>query len=337
MNFSEYIKDKFPACAIMLVSSLVIFVFMAAFHVSVQLIIAVGVILLIAVVSIVLLDYLNRKKFYDDIIEKLDVLDKKYLISEMIENPDFYEAQLLREILEVANKSMCDNVAQYRSESRDFREFIEMWIHEVKLPIASLQLMLHNNRSEITPKAAEQLRRIDGYTDTVLYYARSENAEKDYLIKEVSLKTFAKNAVVKNREDILLHNIRITTEALDVAVVTDGKWLEFILTQLISNSIKYTSPDRDSEIRIYAEESDRLVKLHFIDNGIGIPEHDLPYIFDKSFTGENGRLRSKSTGMGLYIVKNLCEKLGNTIEAQSVTGEYTEFIITFAKNDFYKM
>jgi signal transduction histidine kinase len=118
--------------------------------------------------------------------------------------------------------------------------------------------------------------------------------------------------------------------------MTDGKWLGYILGQLISNSLKYFSDTREPEIHISAADEQDCVKLCFCDNGIGIPAADLPRIFDKSFTGENGRTSAKSTGMGLYIVKNLCEKLGHRIEVSSEFGVYTEFIITFAKNDYYK-
>ena len=183
-------------------------------------------------------------------------------------------------------------------------------------------------------RAEEQLRKIDAAVDTVLYYARSENAQKDYLIKKVSLKRAVSDVAVKNREEILLHGIGLKTRGLDVSVMTDGKWLEYMLCQFLTNSIKYMSKECVPEIVISAEEMPEAVTLHFCDNGIGIPQGDLPYVFEKAFTGENGRVHSKSTGMGLYIVKNLCEKMGHRIAVRSVRGEFTEFSIAFSKNDF---
>ncbi|MBP5580288.1 MAG: sensor histidine kinase, partial [Ruminococcus sp.] len=173
--------------------------------------------------------------------------------------------------------------------------------------------------------------------DQVLYYARSGSAEKDYIIKETSLKRIVANAALKNREDIQLAGASVETEGLDISVMTDGKWLEFMLGQFIANSLKYTVEGRSTVMSISAEELTDRVLLRFRDNGIGIPEKDLPRVFDKSFTGENGRLYAKSTGMGLYIVKSLCEKLGHSISVTSQQGSYTEFTIAFAKNDFYKM
>lgn len=336
MRFFDYIKDRLTAIVIMVFAVIVIVIFMAAFRTPLELICAVVLVIALAACAACTFDYLRRRTFYDKLIGNLDELDRKYLISEMIEEADFYEARLIADILKAANKSMCDNVAYYKNENRSFREFVELWVHEVKLPVSSLALMLHNDGNSDN-KAAEQLRRIDSAVDTVLYYARCENAEHDYIIKEISLKTAVKNAVIKCREDIQLNNITLDVNVPDISVMTDGKWLEFMLVQLISNSIKYRNENRESIIKITAEEGAESVNLHFYDNGIGIPKSDLPYIFDRSFTGENGRIRSKSTGMGLYIVKNLCEKLGHSVCADSQQENFTEITITFGKNDFYKV
>ena len=141
------------------------------------------------------------------------------------------------------------------------------------------------------------------------------------------------------REDVLTkNNIDFQVENADADVCTDSKWLEFILNQIISNSIKYRDEKKTdgSVIKIYVVKNDKSTVLNIYDNGIGIPAADLPRVFDKSFTGENGHAYSKATGMGIYIVKNLCEKLGHKITIESVKGEYTLVSIEFFKNDFYK-
>ena len=251
----------------------------------------------------------------------------------MTEKPEFYDGKLLNEVIREADKSMCEHIAEYRHQSEDFREYIELWVHEIKLPVASLQLMCHNDGIS---RYSEQLKRIDGYIENVLYYARSENAEKDYIIKEISLKRIFADTAIKNREALQEQNVSIRTENLDVSVMTDGKWLEYIFVQLMSNSLKYFSSEREPEIFVYAENKSDRVIFHFRDNGIGIPEQDLSKIFEKSFTGENGHHHAKSTGMGLYIVKKLCDKLGHGISAASAEGEYTDIIITFGKDNFHK-
>ncbi|MCH5193918.1 MAG: sensor histidine kinase [Oscillospiraceae bacterium] len=336
MRFTEFFRDRYFTYISCALTFAVMLVFMKAFHIQIQLIIIIGVIFWLMVIIGETWEFLRKRKFYNDLFDKLDSLDKKYLISEMLMSPGFYEGQLLCEILHQTDKSMYENAAEYRRSASEFREFIEMWVHEIKLPVSSLLLMTHNNKSEFSGKALEQLRRIDGYTDTVLYYARSENAEKDYLINDVSLKRTVSNVAVKNRESLLLRDVSLHTEGLDVNVLTDGKWLEFILGQLLSNSLKFFPEGRNAEIKISAEKFQDRTVLRFRDNGIGIPENDLPYIFEKSFTGENGRLGAGSTGMGLYIVKNLCSRLGHEISVNSIKNEFTEFEIIFTKNDFYK-
>ena len=197
--------------------------------------------------------------------------------------------------------------------------------------------MNHNQKKKIDKRYVEQIRKIDDYVDQILYFVRSENAEKDYLIKETNLKKVINNVAMKNKDDLLENNINFLVEAKDVMVLTDSKWLEYIINQIVSNSIKYIRNEVDSIIKLQVEDLTNQINLHIYDNGIGIPEKDIRRVFEKTFTGENGRNRSKSTGMGLYIVKKLCEKLGHKIIIESVQNEYTEVIIAFSKNDFYKM
>ncbi len=335
MKITDYLKDRWWFYLAAAIPFGMILLFLTAYRVSDQLIAYISVIYLLFIVIEELIGFCRKREFYNELAEKLEVLDKKYLIHEMLHRPSFLEGEIIYDALYEANKSMCENVAEYRRSSTDFREFIEIWVHEVKLPVASLQLMAHNHKDELGDKFMEQLRRIDGYTDQVLYYARSENAEKDYIIKPVSLKRAVANTALKNREDLQLAGASIETEGLDVNVMTDGKWLEFILGQFTANSLKYKSADRELVINVSAENMPDKVLLHFRDNGIGIPERDLPRVFEKSFTGDNGRSYAKSTGMGLYIVKSLCERLGHSISVSSEQGSFTELTIVFAKNDFY--
>lgn len=333
MKLTDFIKDRVPGYLIAFFGLGLLLLFLYTYRVSYALIIAGVIIFTVCLTTEELWAFMRRKSYYDKLIGQLEQLDKKYLITEMLDKPSFLEGKILEYVLEQTNKSMCDSVAEYRRSDGDFREFIEMWVHEVKLPVASLLLMAHNHRDEFGEKANEQLRRIDGYTDQVLYYVRSENAEKDYLITDVSLKRAFSGTAIKNREDLLLRNAELTAHDLDHTVKTDSKWLEYILGQLIANSLKYASEERQLSIEVWAEEESGTVKLHFRDNGIGIPAADLPDIFRKSYTGENGRTHSKSTGMGLYIVKSLCDRLGHKVEVSSEKGEWTEFVFTFCSDE----
>lgn len=334
MSFIKFLKDKFVAYVIYGLALCFNIIFLSAFNVPIPAIVIASSIIILAFIIVQLWDFFRRKNYYDRLLRCINDLDKKYLISEMQVTPNFYDGQILYEVLYEANKSMYEHIKEYSQENTEFQEYIELWVHEIKIPVSRLQLMCHNDGNT---KYSVQLQCIDDYIENVLYYVRSRNAEKDYIFKEISLKRVFADVALKNREELQLRGVKIKAENLDVYVVSDSKWLFYIINQLMGNSMKYFSAERIPEITIFAEEKSDRVIFHFRDNGIGIPSSDLPYIFEKSFTGENGHIRAKSTGMGLYIVRNLCKKLGHDVSVESIQGEYTEIIISFGKNDFHKM
>ncbi len=328
MKLTDFIKGRIPAYLMIALAWVLMLIFLSAFHVQAQAAVMISVLLWLGAGIAEVWEYLRKKQFYDKLLHSLNELDQKYLLPEMTGEPGFCEGKILCEVLRETDKSMCEQIGMHRRASAEFREYIELWVHEIKLPVASLQLMCHNDGNA---KYAEQLKRIDDYIESVLYYARSRNAEKDYLIKPVPLKRVFADTAIRNREELQQRGISLSTDNLDTEVMTDAKWLGFIFGQLMNNSMKYGA----DEITVTAEDTHEATVLRFRDNGIGIPESDLPYIFEKSFTGENGRTHSKSTGMGLYIIRQLCAKLGHSITAESVQGEYTEIVITFGKNDLF--
>ena len=334
MRLSDYLRNRRTAYGIELAGLALALLFLHVFDTPWRGVLISMVLLVMGVVVAEVYEYARRKTFYDHLMQRLEDLDQAYLVAEMVEEPSFYEGKALCEAMHVASRSMNDHVEQYRRESRDFREFIELWVHEIKLPVAGLQLMAHNDGNE---RYATQLARIDDMVQSVLYYARSESAEKDYVIRETSLaRTFA-NVALKNRDELLERGVMIETEGLDVKVMTDGKWLEYMLGQLMANSVKYASPERDLIIRVSAEDLDDRVAMHFRDNGIGIAPEDLPHIFEKSFTGTNGRIGQNSTGFGLYIIDKLCSRLGHQVRAASEQGQWTEVTISFGKNLLFEL
>ena len=337
MKFGKYLFDKFIEIVFVLFGYIIILMMLFAFKVPSEAIIGITIVFAIICIVVILTGYLKRIRFYNHLINNVDKLDKKYLVLEMLNKPSFYDGEILYEVLYDINKSMNENVKKYEISLTDFKEYIELWIHEIKLPIASLTLMSHNQKNKIDKRYEEQIKRIDDYVDQILYFVRSENAEKDYLIKETNLKKIINTVAMRNKDDLLENNISFIVEAQNEMVLTDSKWLEFIINQIVSNSIKYTRDDVDSIIKLKVEEHSKQIDLHIYDNGIGIPAKDIKRVFEKTFTGENGRNRSKSTGMGLYIVKKLCDKLGHKIIVKSVQNEYTDIVISFSKNDFYKI
>lgn len=336
MKLSEYLIDKIGDILIFIFGLFTIIMLLIAFKAEPSLIFTIIFINCIIFLSIILIDYFRKKKFYSNLLNNVENLDKKYLILEMIEKPGFYEGKIFYELLYEINKSMIENVKEYSLSINEFKEYVEMWIHEVKIPISSLVLLSHNHKNELSKKYEEQIRRLDNYIDQILYYVRSENVEKDYIIKGTSISSVIKSVALKNKDDLIENDIELDVKVNDENVLTDSKWLEFMLNQIINNSIKYRNQDKKACIKITTEKIDNKVTLSIYDNGIGIKKSDLPQIFNKSYTGDNGRKVAKSTGIGLYIVKKLCEKLSHKLDVESEYGKFTKVQITFYENDFYK-
>ncbi len=335
MKLKYYLKDKFYFFIVTTLSYFIILLILLAFKLDQSLMIAITLILLVTNLSLLFIDYFRKQKFYTDLLANIEKLDQAYLVLETLNSPEFYEGKLLHQALYEINKSMNEVVKQKRDQLNDFKEYIEMWIHEVKIPLASLCLMLNNRENGLDSKTKNTLKRLEDYVDQVLYYVRSENAEKDYLIKPTNLAKLIKNVGLKNMDDLLMHKVNYIVENVDYTILTDSKWLEFILNQIINNSIKYKKDIENSYIKISAFENVEKTVLTIEDNGIGIKASDLKQVFEKTFTGSNGRKRNSSTGMGLFIAKNLCRKLGHKIEIESVYQEFTKVSITIAKNQYY--
>lgn len=276
----------------------------------------------------------RKKKFYDSFSETLDSMDLKYLIHEMEIDGNFLEARKMLEFLYDIDKSMKEEITSLTQKNQDFRNYIEMWIHEIKIPLSNLVLLFHN-KEEDESKYTSQITRIEEYIEQVLYYVRSEMVEKDYLIKTHDLKKIVSEVVKRNKDAFIYGGISLDIQ-VQGNVLTDDKWLKFILNQILSNSLKYKR-EENAQIVIRTEVIGTQTFLKIRDNGIGILDSDLPRVFEKSFTGVNGRNLGSSTGMGLFICKGLIEKLGHQIKIHSKVNEFTEVTIVFSHTDFYEV
>ena len=335
MKFGSFLKDRLYSIIIALFCYFIILLVLLAYKSDKAIVIAITIILLVTYILLFLTDFFRKQKFYTDLLTNIENLDKAYLVLETLNRPEFYEGELLCQALYEIDKSMNENVRIEKEQLLDNKEYIEIWIHEVKRPLASLVLTLNNQKNILDRKTKNILKRLEDYVDQVLYYVRSENAEKDYFIKEVNLSKVIKNVGIKNMDDLLDNKVEFIVDKTNYKVFTDSKWLEFILNQIINNSIKYKRNIDNSYIKIYVKDNLDTTVLIIEDNGIGIKSSDIRQVFDKTFTGTNGREKTTSTGMGLYIAKNLCKKLGHKIEIESKENEYTRVFITFAKNKFY--
>ena len=232
---------------------------------------------------------------------------------------------------------MLENVNSYKQLQEDYKEYIELWIHEIKIPIATSKLIIENNKNEITKSIDEELDEIENYTEQALFYARSNTANKDYIVTKSNLKEIVNGAILKSKRALLSNKVSIELHNLEKEVFTDSKWATFIINQIIQNSIKYSKKE-NKKIEIYAKSNNENIILYIKDNGIGIKKGEITRVFEKGFTGENGRIiNKKSTGIGLYLCQKLCNKLGLGIELNSEKNIGTEVRIIFPKSSYIEL
>lgn len=333
MRLIDYLKDKIIPIAIYVLLIFSVELMLVIFEVNIFLIVYIPLFITISTLVVFFYDYFRRCNYYNNLISNIEKLDKKFLVQEMIKKPNFLDGRIFYESMRDINKSMLENVNTYKYRQEEFREYIEMWVHEIKTPISSSKLIVENNRSEVTTSIDEELDKIDRYVEQVLYYSRSENVEKDYTINSISLKQVVNSVILKNKKDFIYKKIVLDINDLDVKVNSDSKWLEYIINQIIVNSIKYSKLENPI-IKIYTKKNKENIQLIIEDNGIGIDKKDLLRVWNKSFTGENGRKAYKSTGMGLYLCKQLCEKLQHNIEIESEVNVGTTIKIIFPIGTF---
>ena len=217
---------------------------------------------------------------------------------------------------------------------------METWIHEVKTPIAAARLVAQNHPDAATAAMDRELVRIEGYAEQALYYARSTSVDRDFAIRSVSLDELVRGALKANARTLIDARIAPELGDLDFKVRCDPKWLTFVLGQVLVNAAKYRKPAgpdgvlEPARLRIGAKrrqsEADaRVTVLSIADEGIGIPSEDVDRVFDRGFTGQNGRRFAKSTGIGLYLARSLCEKMGLRVTLASQVGRGTTVSIEF--------
>ena len=333
MKLSNYLKDKIFVIVLVILTYFILLSFMIGFKIVDEFRWCFTILYSLLFIIIFLYDFFRKYFYYKDILSKLELLDEKYLICEMISKPNFLDGEIFYQMLYEINKSMNENIRDYREKINDFKEYVELWIHEVKIPLSALILYTHNKK--IDKALVKEINRVDNYLEQILYYIRVENTEADYIIKEVDLNKVIRDVMLKNKDILLERKIEITSDVRDSKVLTDYKWLEFMINQIISNSMKYMRDIENKKIEIKAYKKDNCVVLEILDNGMGIPKSDLSRVFNKTFTGQNGRKVPGSTGMGLYIVSNLYKKLGHKLEIESNEGEYTKVKFIFDDNLFY--
>lgn len=213
-------------------------------------------------------------------------------------------------------------------------EIMSMWVHDIKMPISIIKLIIEQNQSSYCEKILDEVdnevMRIENAVERVLYLSRLEDFHKDFLVQEVNLEKTVREVIRKYSKYFIAKKIKLELSNLNYIVLSDKKWLLFIFDQLINNSLKYLNTQ--GNISIIGENSKGYISIKIKDTGCGIKTEDLNRIFNKGFTGNNGRHNSKSTGLGLYLVKELCNKLDHRISVNSIYNEFTEFTINLKQN-----
>ncbi len=257
----------------------------------------------------------------------MEELDEKYLFFECIPNSSDACQRRMLELFRRAGKSMLEAVSDAQAAQREYREYVESWVHEIKTPITAAELFCRSAEPSLRQKLSRELAQIESHVERALFYARAESPEKDFIVRRTNLEDIVTQAISQHRTLLISSGIRVETENLEHTVYTDSKWTIFILGQLLQNAARYRGDD--PVITLSAQTLGRQVQLTVQDNGIGIPAHELSRVFDRGFTGSNGRSRGGSTGMGLYLCRRLADSLEINLQIASQEGAETTVTITF--------
>lgn len=331
MSGKLYLKNQVPAILVNLMGMLALALFLFANGNQFQTVLFIFTVWFIILTTCLSVVYYARKRYLNQLLDMAEQLEERYLIPEIMTIPRKADEQVFYQIMKMAEKSMLEKIGAIQNERKEYKEYIEQWIHEVKTPITAMKLLCENNRSSFAREMLAELENINQYTEQALYYARSEHTEKDYSVRETDLCDVVHSAIADNKYLLRQSNMTITINVINNRVYTDDKWVRFILNQIIGNAIKYRA--EQPALHFSAVKTNDGIVLSVSDNGIGIPQSDLPCIFEKGFTGRNGRIGRNSTGIGLYLCKRLCDKLGIGLAVHS-ENKGTAIMLSFQLNDF---
>lgn len=327
MKYGQYLTEHKIWIVIFMSILCSIEVFLLTFSKSEWLMIYVAVTVVCGFFLGTFIEYRRWKQYFDKLNRCIEDLDKKYLLPELMEKGEVQEEKEIQSVLYEMEVSMNERVSGYRRNSQEYKEYVETWVHEIKLPIGAMKMILANHK-DAGYGLEEEINRLERYVEQALFYARSNDVEKDYLINRIRLQQVVQDVILKRRKMLRNMNAGIDLHDLETEVNSDSKWLAFMLGQVLDNSIKYGDKNQLT-IEIYSEKKDNSVLLHVKDNGIGIKESELSRVFDKGFTGSNGRGAANSTGIGLYLCRKLCHRLENNIFVDSKVGEGTTVTFVF--------
>lgn len=319
MKFREYLGAKGVNLCFLGMGGLFVMAILLLAEADRWLVMMLGSFFILLVFSWLLTGYEMERRRIMALRRLMDELPRKYLLGEVLPKPSNEIEKRYFEIMKTVSRSAVSAAEQAEREKEEYYDYVESWIHEIKTPLTACSLILANKGD--VRKLKKELKCADNLTESILYYARMRSAEKDTRIYKLQAADVIGEAVKSQMELLIASGISVESNG-DFSVYTDGKALCFILKQLLINSAKYCPKCR---VRILAADGRIMVE----DNGIGIPSYDLKRVTERGFTGTNGRRLLNSTGMGLYLVKELCTRLGMELEILSEENVFTRILLTF--------
>ena len=273
----------------------------------------------IIVLTIDFFGYLKKIKLLRD-------LQKRITLSfEELPEPQNLLEQEFTKLLYILHEDKINRISAVDNAKSDLADYYTLWAHQIKTPIAAMRLLLQSGDLNNTDHLSMELFKIEQYVEMVLQYIRLESSSSDFVFKEYNLDDIVKQAVRKYAKIFIHKKIKLNFTELNCVVLSDEKWMIFVIEQILSNALKYTNK---GEISIYMENNQNKT-LVIEDTGMGIKGEDLPRVFENGFTGYNGRADKKSTGIGLYLCKKVLNKLSHAIKIESEAGKGTKIKINF--------
>lgn len=336
MNLGEFLSGRIGRIALQLLCAGLAVLFLFATGTPPGVLVILLLVFLPAFGAAQLYDFFRQRTYLRELEAIWDGLDQKYLFAECVPLPKgLYERRLFA-LTRRAGRAMTGAVSDAEASQREYREYVERWVHEIKAPITASRLICRDLDGETRRKLTAELAQIEANIERALFYARAENPEQDCLLRQADLGKIASQAIENHRSLLIQSGVRVETEGLNCIVYTDEKWAVFILGQLLQNAARYRGAE--PVITLSAKPLGKQIQLVVQDNGIGIPSYELPRVFDRGFTGSNGRSRGGSTGMGLYLCKKQASFLELGLHIVSREGEGTAVMLTFpAKENLTKM
>ena len=327
MTLREFLSDRLFRVITQLLCFTMAALFLRATGTQSGVLAILAAVFLLAFCAVQLSDFLSQRARLRELGSILDSLDRKYLFTECAPPPkNLYERRLF-DLTRQAGRDMTGAVSDAEASQREYRDYVEQWVHEIKAPITAARLTCRDLDGETRRKLTAELAQIEAHVERALFYARAENPEQDCLFRQADLGKIAAQAIENHRSLLIQNGVRVETEGLDCKIYTDEKWAVFILGQLFQNAARYRGPE--PVITLSAKPLGRQTQLIVHDNGIGIPAHELPRVFERGFTGSNGRACGGSTGMGLYLCRKLASFLDLELRIVSQEGAGTTVTLTF--------